>query len=197
MTESISPDLVRVHTALVTAADKRCLAEFVCIFQEFGIDCISTGGTAQVLRDAGARVTDVTEYTGYPILFGGFVKTLHPLIHGGLLMRHYEPYIYEARLRGIKSIELVVANCYTDKFDNGGPALIRSAASNFEFVAVVINPNDYDEIGAELCRLNGCLSLHTRKVLAVEALEYTAAYDTTISRHWRREFNIPRRLDLR
>ncbi|MDD5317417.1 MAG: bifunctional phosphoribosylaminoimidazolecarboxamide formyltransferase/IMP cyclohydrolase [Candidatus ainarchaeum sp.] len=192
---------VSVKRALVSVSDKAGIAEFAGALQSgFGVEIISTGGTAKELKSAGVKVEDVSDYTGFPEMMGGRVKTLHPRIHGGILARRANPGdAREAAERGIGFIDLVAVNLYpfektvasphvaladaVEQIDIGGPSMVRSAAKNFESVAVVTNPSSYAGIIAELKSNSGALSLETRKRLALEAFAHTARYDAAISNY--------------
>lgn len=172
--------------------------------QKLGIEIISTGGTAKVLKENGVKVKDVSEVTGFPEMLGGRVKTLHPKIHGGILaVREKNKHMQELKERGIQPIDLVVVNLYpfeetinrTDEIDEvienidiGGPAMLRSAAKNYRNVAVVVDPADYTEILEELRKNDRELSDETRKKLAAKAFARTARYDTIISNYLGEKF---------
>jgi len=154
--------MVRIERALVSVSDKRGVEELARALGRHGIEVLSTGGTARLLRDAGCKVTEVADYTGAPEILDGRVKTLHPKIHGGLLGRPTDEHRAQMQAHGIPSIDLVVVNLYPFKetiarpdttlevaienIDIGGPSMIRSAAKNHERVAVVVRPDDYAEI---------------------------------------------------
>jgi phosphoribosylaminoimidazolecarboxamide formyltransferase/IMP cyclohydrolase len=188
---------VRVTRALLSVSDKRGLVPLAERLAALGIALVSTGGTAAALRDAGLAVTDVSDLTGFPEMMDGRVKTLHPGVHGGLLALRDDPgHQASAAAHGIAPIDLLVVNLYPfeatvaagrpradiiENIDIGGPAMLRSAAKNHAFVAVVTDPDDYDAIAAELEAGGGTLSLETRRRLAARAFEKTAAYDAAIA----------------
>jgi phosphoribosylaminoimidazolecarboxamide formyltransferase/IMP cyclohydrolase len=182
-----------IERALVSVYDKAGMAEFARALVALGIEIISTGGTAQSLRDAGIPVRDVSELTGWPEMLGGRVKTLHPKVHGGLLYRRDRVADCEAAgTHGIVPIDLVVVNLYPfeataakpglttealiENIDIGGPSMLRSGAKNFESVAVVCDPGDYARVAAELAGGRE-LSLATRLELARKVFALTSRYD--------------------
>jgi phosphoribosylaminoimidazolecarboxamide formyltransferase/IMP cyclohydrolase len=188
--------MFNVRRALVSVSDKCGLIPFVAELSQLGIEIVSTGGTCRALRDAGLQVTEVSEKTGFPEIMGGRVKTLHPVIHGGLLGRRG---IDEAVMdkHGIEPIDLLVVNLYPfeqtiaqsdatiddaiENIDIGGPAMIRAASKNHDGVAVVVSPDDY---GAVIDKLkNGELALVDRRRLAAKAYAHTACYDTAITKY--------------
>ena len=186
-----------IERALISVYDKTGVAEFARELASMGIEIVSTGGTARLLRDAGVPVRDVAELTGWPEMMGGRVKTLHPKVHGGILFqRSREEDRKEARTHGIVPIDLVVVNLYPfsataakpgvtaaeliENIDIGGPAMVRSAAKNFQSVGVVTDPSDYAALLSEL-RATRELSLGTRLALARKAYARTARYDGEIS----------------
>jgi phosphoribosylaminoimidazolecarboxamide formyltransferase/IMP cyclohydrolase len=192
------PGLVKVRRALISVSDKTGIVEFARALKGFGVEIISTGGTANTLRDAGLAVRDVAEVTGFPEMMDGRIKTLHPRIHGALLALPDNPAHMSAMSQhGIEPIDMVVINLYPfqetiarsdvtleeaiEQIDIGGPAMIRSAAKNFNRVAIVVSAEDYEWIVDELTRQNGALSLDTREDLASSAFVLTSAYDSAIS----------------
>ncbi|MFA5028897.1 MAG: bifunctional phosphoribosylaminoimidazolecarboxamide formyltransferase/IMP cyclohydrolase, partial [Candidatus Methylomirabilota bacterium] len=186
-----------IRRALLSVSDKTGLVEFAAALSGRHIELLSTGGTAQALRSAGLPVTDVSSVTGFPEMLDGRVKTLHPAIHGGLLAIRGNP-AHEAALaaHGIRPIDLLVINLYpfaatiaradvtlpeaVEQIDIGGPAMLRSAAKNFEAVAVVVDPADYAPLLEELATADG-LSRTTRFALARKAFAHTARYDSRIA----------------
>ena len=188
--------MFKVRRALVSVSDKRGLIPFVEGLADLGVEVLSTGGTCRQLREAGLEVVEVADRTGFPEIMDGRVKTLHPVIHGGLLGRRG---IDEAVMEehGIDPIDLLVVNLYPfeqtiarkdatiadaiENIDIGGPAMIRAASKNHEGVAVCVSPDDYDEVLARL-RDDG-LSLEDRRRLAAKAYAHTASYDTAITRY--------------
>lgn len=190
-------ELRKIKRALISVSDKTGLAAFAAALGGFGIQIISTGGTAKALRARGLTVTDVSEITGFPEMMDGRVKTLHPRVHGAFLaLRDNDEHIASMAEHGIEPIDLVVVNLYpfeetvakdgvpvseaVENIDIGGPAMIRSAAKNWRDVAVVTHPNAYDLIIKELQANDGSLSLEIRRRLATVAYERTALYDHSI-----------------
>ncbi|MBX3293939.1 MAG: bifunctional phosphoribosylaminoimidazolecarboxamide formyltransferase/IMP cyclohydrolase [Acidobacteria bacterium] len=188
----------KIKRALLSVSDKEGLAELAAALNEFGVEMISTGGTAKALRDAGFSVTDVSEVTGFPEMMDGRVKTLHPKIHGAFLaLRENAEHIAAMNEHGIEPIDLVVVNLYpfeqtiakdgvsleeaVENIDIGGPAMIRSASKNWRDVAVVTDSRLYAEIIDEMRANDGSLSPETRSRLAALAYTRTAAYDLAIS----------------
>jgi phosphoribosylaminoimidazolecarboxamide formyltransferase / IMP cyclohydrolase len=187
----------KMSTAIISVTDKSNIVDFAKSLEEFGIEILSTGGTAKTLRDNGIRVLDVSEYTGFPEMMDGRVKTLHPKVHGGLLgRRDNEQDVTMMKMHGIKNIDLVVINLYQfektvaregctldeaiENIDIGGPAMLRSSAKNFKFVTVVIDPSDYKGILEEI-RRDGNTTLETRFRLAKKVFKTTWQYDGAIS----------------
>lgn len=180
--------------ALISVSDKSGIVEFARHLQEKGIEILSTGGTAKTLRDAGVKVKDVAEHTGFPEIMGGRVKTLHPKIHGGILARRGIDEDVMAE-NGIAPIDIVVVNLYPfqetvanpettlpeaiEKIDIGGPSMVRSAAKNHKDVAIVVDPSDYPAVAQAIAGEG--ISLALRQKLAVKAFTHTAQYDTAIS----------------
>lgn len=189
---------VRVKTALLSVSDKSQLEELAASLVENGIRMMSTGGTYRQISEAGFEVQEVASYTGFPEMMDGRVKTLHPKVHGGLLGRRG---VDDAVMsdHGIDAIDLLVVNLYPfeetvardpkntadiiENIDIGGPAMLRSAAKNFESVAVVVDPADYEALAEELKVSGGSLSANTRFRLAVKAFEMVARYDAAIANH--------------
>jgi phosphoribosylaminoimidazolecarboxamide formyltransferase / IMP cyclohydrolase len=188
----------KIKRAVVSVSDKTGVIDFVRGLADFGVEIISTGGTAKTLREAGLKVIDVAEITGYPEMMDGRVKTLHPKVHGGLLAQRDNPdHVAAMQQHGIESIDMVVVNLYPfaetirrhgvtkeeaiEQIDIGGPAMIRSAAKNAQDVAVIVSPDQYDNVVSEMKSSQGALSLSTRNKLAVEAFTQTAEYDLTVS----------------
>ncbi len=188
--------MFNVRRALVSVSDKRGLVPFVTGLAELGIEVLSTGGTCRQLRDAGLDVIEVAEKTGFPEIMDGRVKTLHPVIHGGLLGRRGTDEAVMAE-HDIEPIDLLVVNLYPfeqtiarddatieeaiENIDIGGPAMIRAASKNHDGVAVIVEPDDYDAVLVDL--RNNTLSIETRRRLAAKAYAHTASYDTAITRY--------------
>ncbi len=189
--------MAKIKTALVSVSDKTGIIDLAKGLADLGIKIMSTGGTAKSIRENGIEVTDVSEYTGFPEIMDGRVKTLHPKIHGSLLaVRDNESHMKQIEDLGIDTIDLVVVNLYpfektisrenvsqeeaVENIDIGGPSMIRSAAKNFKHVAVVVNPERYDSLLKELNE-GGCdLSYETRYELVTEAFKHTSQYDKVI-----------------
>ena len=189
-----------IKQALISVSDKAGILEFAQGLAGFGVALLSTGGTAKMLRDAGLKVTEVADYTGFPEMLDGRVKTLHPKIPGGLLGRRDVPeHLAAMQKAGIPGIDLVVVNLYPftqtiakpdcpladaiENIDIGGPAMVRSAAKNYEHVAVVTDPADYAGLLKEMKSAGGALGAETRFRLACKAFSHTAAYDSAISNY--------------
>jgi phosphoribosylaminoimidazolecarboxamide formyltransferase / IMP cyclohydrolase len=189
-----------IRQALISVSDKAGVVEFARGLTDFGVALLSTGGTARLLRDAGLEVTEVAEYTGFPEMLDGRVKTLHPKIHGGLLGRRDLPqHVAAMQEAGIDGIDMAVINLYPftqtvakddcslaeaiENIDIGGPAMVRSAAKNHQHVAVVTDPADYAGILREMSSASGALGAETRFRLACKAFSHTAAYDGAISNY--------------
>jgi phosphoribosylaminoimidazolecarboxamide formyltransferase/IMP cyclohydrolase len=191
------PNLVPVGRALISVSDKTGLVELGRMLASRGVEIISTGGTAATLRVAGIRVRDVAEVTGFPEMMDGRVKTLHPMVHGGLLaLRDDDEHLVAMAAHGIEPIDLLVANLYPfeaavakgaspdeciENIDIGGPAMIRAAAKNHRFVNVVVDTADYAALTAELAAQDGATTLPFRQKLALTAFARTAAYDAAVS----------------
>ena len=194
-----------IARALLSVSDKHGLADFARALAKHGVELLSTGGTAQALRNAGLAVREVADYTGFPEIMDGRVKTLHPKIHGGLLARRGTD---EAVMRahGIEPIDLLVVNLYPfaatiarpdcsfdeaiENIDVGGPAMLRAAAKNHEDVTVLVDPADYATVLAELDS-SGDTSIDTRSRLAAKAFAHTAEYDTSVSGYLQRAQQLP------
>ena len=193
------PGDVRVRRALLSVSDKRGVADFARGLAGLGIELVSTGGTARELTEAGLEVRAIEDFTGFPEIMGGRVKTLHPKLYAGLLALRDDPeHMVAAEQHGIEFVDLVCVNLYPfertaarrgateheaiENIDIGGPAMIRAAAKNFGFTAVVTRPESYDAVLQELEDADAKLSLGTRESLAAEAFSYTARYDTSIAR---------------
>ncbi|MBB2973411.1 bifunctional phosphoribosylaminoimidazolecarboxamide formyltransferase/IMP cyclohydrolase [Mesorhizobium sp. RMAD-H1] len=192
-----APDLTRVRRALLSVSDKTGLIEFARSLERHGIELVSTGGTAKAIAAEGIAVRDVSDITGFPEIMDGRVKTLHPAVHGGLLAVRDDPEHAQAmKAHGIEGIDLVVINLYpfeevryqgadyattVENIDIGGPAMIRAAAKNHAYVAIVTDPDDYTQVLAELDSHQGSLPYTFRQKLAAKAFARTAAYDAAIS----------------
>jgi phosphoribosylaminoimidazolecarboxamide formyltransferase / IMP cyclohydrolase len=204
-TEAVSDGAIRVRRALISVSDKTGVADFAKTLAELGVELLSTGGTASALREAGLEVTDVAEFTGQEEILGGRVKTLHPRLHAALLARREDDeHMAVLEAEGIEPIDLVCVNLYpfeqtvaahdvdervaVENIDIGGPTMIRAAAKNHEGVAVVVKPESYDAVCAELEESGGEVSWSTRHWLANEAFAQTARYDAAISRWFSTEY---------
>ena len=187
----------KITRALISVSNKNGILDFARGISELGIEILSTGGTANMLRDAGVPVKDVSEFTGFPEMLDGRVKTLHPKVHGGLLGRRNNPeHVKQMKQHGIEPIDLVVVNLYPfeqtvakpgctledaiENIDIGGPTMLRSAAKNYTDVTVVVSPRDYARVLEEI-RKNGAVSLKTRFELCRTVFLHTARYDSAIS----------------
>jgi phosphoribosylaminoimidazolecarboxamide formyltransferase/IMP cyclohydrolase len=190
--------MARIQRALLSVTDKTGLVDFARQLVGVGVELVSTGGTAKLLRDSGIAVRDISELTGFPEMLDGRVKTLHPKVHGGLLhVRDNPQHVAAVAEHGIQPIDMVVVNLYAfektaskpgvefhdliESIDIGGPSMVRSAAKNFQDVAIVTSPSDYEAIAAEMREARGSLSLATKWRLAQKAFATTAAYDTAIA----------------
>src|SRR3954471_4341663 len=197
--EVVDPGEVRVRRALLTVSDKRGLVEFARGLAELGVEIVSTGGTARELEGAGLEVRSIDDYTGFPEILDGRVKTLNPRIYAGLLAVRSKPdHMSTLEEHGIDPIDLVCVNLYPfertaarrgasdeeviENIDIGGPTMIRAAAKNHAYTAVVVSPESYDAVLEELRASDGVLSMPTREHLAGEAFALTARYDTAIAR---------------
>ena len=187
----------KVERALISLTDKSGIEDFARALTELGIEILSTGGTAKKMRDNDIAVTDVSEFTGFPEMLDGRVKTLHPLVHGGILnQRENADHQQQCNDHGIKPIDIVAVNLYAfektvadphcsladaiENIDIGGPTLLRASAKNFRDVTVIVDPADYAQVLAEI-RETGNTTLKTRFKLAVKVFQLTSTYDTTIT----------------
>jgi phosphoribosylaminoimidazolecarboxamide formyltransferase / IMP cyclohydrolase len=203
--EAVGDGAIAVRRALISVSDKTGVADFARGLSEIGVEVLSTGGTAAALREAGLEVTDVSEFTGQEEILGGRVKTLHPRLHAALLARRDDPeHMATLEREGIEPIDLVCVNLYPfeeataghevahdvaiENIDIGGPTMIRAAAKNHDSVAVVVKPESYDAVLAELDEAEGEISASTRHWLANEAFAQTARYDAAISRWFSTSF---------
>ena len=185
----------KIERALISVTDKTGIVEFAKELELLGIEIISTGGTARVLREGDVKVIDISELTDFPEILEGRVKTLHPKVHGGILFkREKEDHIETIKKHNIKPIDLIVVNLYAfekvvekgtdldtaiENIDIGGPTLIRAGAKNFKYVTVVIDPNDYSKILEEIKKY-GNTTLQTRFELAKKVFKLTSSYDQII-----------------
>lgn len=191
--------MAKIQRALISVSDKRGIVEFAQELSARGIDILSTGGTAKTLRDAGIPVREVSDYTGFPEMLEGRLKTLHPKIHGGLLARRDNIRdMADISQHDIKPIDMVVVNLYPfeetvskdasfdeaiENIDIGGPTMLRAASKNFKDVTVIVDPADYMRIVEELKTNNGEVSFDTKFYLARKVFSHTARYDTIISQY--------------
>ena len=208
----------KIKRALISVSDKTGIVEFAGKLSEMGIEIISTSGTYKLISDAGIKVTPLENITGFPEILGGRVKTLHPLVHGGILFKRDEPsHIEDAEKLGIGSIDIVAVNLYPfsevakkaaswsdeliENIDIGGVALLRAAAKNYKDVAVLSSSEDYENVLKEIVEFDGDISIETRKKLSLKAFEHTACYDTSISEKLKikeiEEVKFPGELDLK
>src|ERR1700704_5658771 len=188
----------KIQRAILSVTDKSGLVDFARKLAGMGVELVSTGGTAKLLRDSGIAVKDISELTGFPEMMDGRVKTLHPKVHGGILhVRNNPQHLAAAREHGIQPIDIVVVNLYAfektasklgvhfdeiiENIDIGGPSMVRSAAKNFRDVAIVTSPDDYPAIAGEMAESGGDIGLATRWRLAQKAFATTAAYDSAIA----------------
>ena len=210
------PQAVKIKRALVSASDKTGIEDFVRKLESYGVEILSTGGTAKSLKDAGIKVTDVSDHTGFPEIMDGRVKTLHPTIHGGILARRSdENHVDAMSANNIEEIDMVVVNLYPfvetvqsgqdfgnciENIDIGGPAMIRAAAKNHEFVTIITDPQDYEKVLTDMDKNDGAVTYKTRKQLALTAFSLTATYDSNISSWFvsqmGQNFGHPRRISF-
>jgi phosphoribosylaminoimidazolecarboxamide formyltransferase / IMP cyclohydrolase len=208
--------MAKIQRAILSVTDKTGLVEFARRLVNLGIELISTGGTAKVLREAGIGVKEISALTGFPEMLDGRVKTLHPKVHGGILHRRdNQDHVSAVVKNAIQPIDMVVVNLYAfektaakpdvtfdeliENIDIGGPAMIRSAAKNFHDVAIITSPSDYPVLADELAHSGGSLSRETKWRLAQKAFATTAAYDSAIASTLERipdDFRMPPRSDI-
>ena len=198
---------IKIKTALISVSDKSGLEKVVQSLKEHNIKIVSTGGTAKSIADMGVDVTDVSSLTNFPEMMDGRVKTLHPNVHGGLLSKRDDKnHVQSQKEHDIEDIDLIIVNLYPfeetiksekneeiciENIDIGGPAMLRSAAKNHQFVTVVTDINDYDELINEINKNNGSTTLELRKKLAAKTFSTTAYYDSLISNWFYRNTNEP------
>jgi phosphoribosylaminoimidazolecarboxamide formyltransferase / IMP cyclohydrolase len=185
-----------IQRALISVSDKTGILDFALELQKYGVEILSTGGTADLLRKGGIPVIQVSDYTGFPEMMDGRIKTLHPRVHGGILARRDMPeHVKAMEDHGIRPIDLVVINLYPfeqtvarkdcsledaiENIDIGGPAMLRSAAKNSKDVVVIVNPSDYSKVLGEM--KDGAVVLETRRRLSRDAFAHTARYDSLIA----------------
>jgi phosphoribosylaminoimidazolecarboxamide formyltransferase / IMP cyclohydrolase len=192
--------MAKITRALISVSDKTGIVEFSKELARYGVEILSTGGTAKLLREVGLNVKDVSEFTGFPEMLDGRVKTLHPKVHGGLLgMRSNPAHVAKMREYGIEPIDMVVVNLYPfeetvakegcelveaiENIDIGGPTMLRSAAKNYPDVTVIVDHTDYRKVLAEMADNGGAVGVQTNFALAVKVFQHTAAYDGAISNY--------------
>lgn len=209
------PREVKVKRALLSVSDKTGLVEFAKELAAHGVEILSTGGTSKAMKDAGLDVKDVSDHTGFPEMMDGRVKTLHPTVHGGILSRRdNENHVKAQQEHNIGDIDLVVVNLYPfvetvssgadyetciENIDIGGPAMIRSAAKNHEFVAVITDPQDYEAVLKDMRDHGGATTYKLRQKLAANAYAMTATYDSNISSWFGQQLEseaFPRRISF-
>jgi phosphoribosylaminoimidazolecarboxamide formyltransferase/IMP cyclohydrolase len=188
----------KINRALISLTDKSGIEGFATELANLNIDLLSTGGTAKKLREAGLAVMDVSEFTGFPEMLDGRVKTLHPKVHGGILnQRANQDHRQQCAEHGLKNIDLIAVNLYAfektiadpncsladaiENIDIGGPTMLRAAAKNFHDVTVIVDPTDYPQVVKEI-KATGNTTLKTRFKLMRKVFALTSAYDTAISR---------------
>jgi phosphoribosylaminoimidazolecarboxamide formyltransferase / IMP cyclohydrolase len=196
--------MAKINRVLISVSDKTGVVEFAKELAGFGVSFLSTGGTAKTLRDAGLSIKDVSEHTGFPEMLDGRVKTLHPKIHGGLLALRSNPeHMNTIKKHDIDTIDMVVINLYPFKktiekpdctfedaienIDIGGPAMLRSAAKNFESVTVIIDPSDYKQVLDDMRANSGAVTRETNFKLAVKVFETTSRYDGMIADYLKKQ----------
>ena len=190
----------KIERAIISVTDKSGIVEFANSLSGLGVQILSTGGTAGALREGGISVTDISDYTGFPEMMDGRVKTLHPKVHGGLLgLRDNPEHVEMMKAHGIKTIDMVVVNLYQfektvakegvtleeaiENIDIGGPSMLRSSAKNFRHVTVIIDPADYGVVLGEMKKTGGETTLKTRFRLARKVFQLTHQYDGAISEY--------------
>ena len=190
--------MARIERALISLTDKSGIEGFAKELAALGIEILSTGGTANKIREAGIEVMDVSEFTGFPEMLDGRVKTLHPKVHGGILnQRANATHKAQCKEHGLKNIDLIAVNLYAfektvadpdctlanaiENIDIGGPTMLRASAKNFHDVTVIVDPADYPQVLEEI-KQTGNTTLKTRFKLARKVFELTSTYDTAIAR---------------
>ena len=202
----MSHNLIKVKRAIISLSDKNNIETLINIIKKYNIEVLSTGGTAKVIREHDIEVTDISDYTNFPEMLDGRVKTLHPKVHGGLLGRNnISQHEKEMKEHDIKPINLLIVNLYPfsetvengenfeeciENIDIGGPSMIRSAAKNHENVCVITNPEDYEDLNKILEKNSGSTSLNDRKLYASKAFSKTAFYDSMISQWLNKQLNV-------
>jgi len=188
----------KAERALISLTDKSGIEDFARELEKLGIEILSTGGTAKKMRESGIKVKDVAEFTGFPEMLDGRVKTLHPKVHGGILAQKHNPdHVRQMKEHGLQAIDIVAVNLYAfektvanpactladaiENIDIGGPTMLRSSAKNFHDVTVIVDPADYPQVLKEL-KEQGNTTLKTRFRLAVKVFGLTSTYDTAITK---------------
>jgi phosphoribosylaminoimidazolecarboxamide formyltransferase/IMP cyclohydrolase len=187
----------KIERALISLTDKSGIEDFARQLEEMGVEILSTGGTAKKMRESGIKVKDVSEFTGFPEMLDGRVKTLHPKVHGGILAQKTNPdHLAQMEKHGLQPIDLVAVNLYAfektiadpnctlanaiENIDIGGPTMLRSAAKNYRDVTVLVDPADYPQVLSEM-KETGNTTLKTRFRLAAKVFALTSRYDTAIT----------------
>lgn len=190
----------KITKAILSVTDKTGICEFAGELSKMNVEIISTGGTAKTIREAGTTVKDISETTGFPEMMDGRVKTLHPRVHGGLLaLRDNPKHVQDMQGQGIEPISLVAVNLYAfektvakqgvtieeaiENIDIGGPSMLRSAAKNYKFVTVVVDPSDYSLVISQMKENNGSTTLNFRFEMAKKVFKLTSQYDMAISKY--------------
>ena len=188
----------KIQRAIISLSDKTGIQDFAKELASFGVEILSTGGTAKTLREGGLKVMDISEYTGFPEMLDGRVKTLHPKVHGGLLgIRDNPAHAQKMKEHGIRGIDMVVINLYPfeatvakpdctledaiENIDIGGPSMLRAGAKNYPYVSVIVDPADYKPILEEMKKNGGAVSKETNFRLAKKVYALTARYDKMIT----------------
>ncbi len=201
----------KIERAIISLTDKSGIEGFASQLSELGVQLLSTGGTAKKLRSAGLDVTDVSDFTGFPEMLDGRVKTLHPKVHGGILnQRENDAHRAQCEKYGLKNIDLVAVNLYAfektvanpdcglldaiENIDIGGPTMLRAAAKNYNDVTVIVDPADYPQVIEEI-KTTGNTTLKTRFRLAVKVFQLTSRYDTAIAA-WLEQVDVQSNPDL-
>ena len=190
---------MKIKKAIISVSDKTGIVDFAKELSNLGVEIISTGGTAKILKENNINVIEISDYTGFPEIMDGRVKTLHPKIHGGILaLRDNSEHMNKIKELGIEPIDMVVVNLYPfektiekpeatfedaiENIDIGGPTMIRASAKNFKFVVVIIDPDDYSKVLEEI-KTNGDVSYSTRLYLAQKVFERMSKYDGKIAEY--------------
>jgi phosphoribosylaminoimidazolecarboxamide formyltransferase/IMP cyclohydrolase len=190
----------KIERAIISVTDKSGIVGLANSLSGLGVQILSTGGTARALREGGVSVTDISDYTGFPELMDGRIKTLHPKVHGGLLgLRDNPEHVEMMKTHGIKPIDMVVVNLYQfektvakegvtleeaiENIDIGGPSMLRASAKNFRHVTVIVDPADYEIVLQEMKKTGGETTLKTRFRLARKVFQLTYRYDGAISQY--------------